>query len=89
MIILFFSLNTILLNNNIINLRWATRQENTRYSKLSSKNTSGIKGVSFHKKTKKWRAQIKVGEKRIHLGRFDSEIEAHNSYLKFVKENNL
>eukprot|EP01038_Epipyxis_sp_PR26KG_P018376 gene18376-25887_t len=34
-------------NNNISNLRYASVQENARNSKLSSKNTSGIKGMEL------------------------------------------
>ena len=38
------------LNNNLNNLRWCTQSENQQNSKLSSRNTTGVKGVSFEKK---------------------------------------
>jgi len=60
------------LNNNINNLRWATNQENSQNRQLSSNNTSGVKGVSFHKKANKWQAHIKIDGIKIHLGYFDN-----------------
>lgn len=58
-------------NNNINNLRWVTHQENQWNKNISSKNTSGIKGVSWYKRDKKWRATINLNTK-IHLGYFDN-----------------
>jgi hypothetical protein len=40
-------------NNIITNLRWATKSENSRNSKMKSRNTSGIKGVLME--NGKWR----------------------------------
>ena len=58
------------LDNTISNLRWVTSQQNNFNSSLSSKNTSTIKGVSFNKKMNKWKAQITINYKQIHLGYF-------------------
>ena len=38
--------------------------------------SSSFKGVSLHKKTKKWRAFIIENGKQKHLGLFSSEVEA-------------
>ena len=43
-------INNDKLNNNISNLRWCSQQQNSYNQKLSSVNTSGSKGVYFHKK---------------------------------------
>ena len=59
------------LNNNINNLRYATYQENNRNRQISIKNTSGSKGVTFHKKNNKWMAQIKINGKNKFLGYFE------------------
>ncbi len=59
-------------NNNVLNLRWATQQQNTRNSKLNSNNTSGVKGVSWDKKSKKWFAQIKINRINKRIGYFDN-----------------
>jgi len=67
------------LNNNVTNLRWATHQENNRNRQLSTKNTSGIKGVSFNKNKNKWEAYINIHEIKIHLGYFDNIEDAKQS----------
>ena len=36
-------------NNNIKNLRWATRAENNQNSSMRKDNTTGVKGVVWHK----------------------------------------
>ena len=64
------------LNNNITNLRFATHTENQQNVSISSKNTSGFKGVCFRKANNKWRAQIKIDGKNKHLGYFDTIDEA-------------
>jgi hypothetical protein len=64
------------LNNNVENLRWATVQENNRNCVLSSKNTSGFKGVTFHKGDNKWQSQIKIDGRNIYLGSFNTIEEA-------------
>jgi len=59
-------------NNKIENLRPATPSENQRNKGISRNNTSGVKGVTWYKNCKLWRAQIRVNGKRIHLGYFKS-----------------
>lgn len=73
------------LNNDISNLREATRQENSRNQKkpksYGGKQTTSIyKGVSWNKPIKKWISYIWIDGKNKHLGCFDSEIEAAKSY---------
>ena len=58
-------------NNNISNLRFATPKENGQNRILSSNNTSNVKGVSFDKRRKKWRAHIKIDGISIHIGYYD------------------
>ena len=61
-------------NNRIENLRVATTSENGWNSKISVRNKSGVKGVTWNKQRNKWRAYISVNCKNIHLGSF-SDIE--------------
>jgi len=68
------------LNNRRANLRLATRAENNRNRKIGSDNSSGLKGVSFHKHAKKWQAQIRIEGKQVHLGYFREPAEAHKAY---------
>lgn len=54
------------------NCRWATPTQQQRNKGLTSTNTSGVAGVYWSKKNKKWYAQITVKYKSIHLGYFTS-----------------
>lgn len=58
------------LDNRKTELRICTNQNNCMNQGLSKNNTSGVTGVSFHKKTKKWQAYIKVNFRYIYLGLF-------------------
>lgn len=72
-------INGDILDNRKYNLRVCTTKENIRNSK-PQEGTSTYKGVSWDKDRNKWIAQIKVDRKGIHLGRFDSEIQAAEAY---------
>jgi hypothetical protein len=74
------------LNNNVKNLRWATYQENSFNRQAPRNNTSNIKGVSFGKKTNKWRAQIKLNGKNLYLGLFNNIEEATKARKKKANE---
>lgn len=58
------------------NLRRVTKQQNAYNSKMSTRNTSGVKGVCYVSKWRKWIAQIGLNGKTIRLGTFDSFEEA-------------
>ena len=68
------------LNNNILNLRWCNDQQNSSNKKISNKNKSGYKGVYFSNHAKKWCAQIKYNNKKIHIGYFIDIIDAAKAY---------
>ncbi len=73
-------------HNNLINLRFATRQENNRNAKLSSNNTSGTKGVSWHKGKNRWTAKITINGKQINLGSFLNKDDAINIRIQRAKD---
>ena len=73
-------------NNNIKNLRWATTQDNSCNRGKTKNNKSGFKGVSFHKPSKTYRAQIKINDKYKNLGHFKSAEEASKVYDAKAKE---
>ena len=68
------------LDNRRDNLRLATAAQNSRNCKPVMGGTSEMKGVSWHKASNRWRAQIRVETKKIHLGIFKSEADAYAAY---------
>lgn len=68
------------LNNQQANLRVATRSQNNANAGLRKDNTSGFKGVFWHRHTRTWQAQIRVSGRHISLGRFDDPREAARAY---------
>ena len=77
------------LNNNVNNLRWATRSENERNKPKKQNTKSKYKGVYFVVKPNKWKACIKISGKSKHIGVFNTEEEAGLAYNQFIIENNL
>ena len=77
-------INHIKDDNRIENLREVTQKCNLRNSKVSAKNTSGVRGVHYDKRSGKWGAQIKVDNKGINLGLFNDKITA--AMIRFESE---
>lgn len=74
-------LNHNRLDNRKVNLRLCNQHQNNGNYRLSRHNTSGYKGVGFHKKSEKWRAYIQVsGRKQRHLGLFPTSALAAKAY---------
>jgi len=73
------------LDNRRSNLRIVTASQNSINKKISTKNTSGFKGVSFHKGDKKWRACIKVNGVSKFLGSFNDKLDAASAYAEAAK----
>ena len=65
--------NRIQTDNRVENLQIVDNQKNAF--------NRSAKGCCFHKRIKKWIAQITVNGNTIHLGYFDTEEEAHQAYL--------
>lgn len=59
-------------DNRLCNLRLATSTKNKHNTSFRANNTSGHRGVTWHKKRKKWQAQISVNNQHQYLGVFDS-----------------
>ena len=77
-------------NNRISNLRVVSRKVNMENTGRHGRNTSGFKGVSFCKASKKWRAFICHKRRVISLGYFSTPETAHAAYVtareKFFQE---
>lgn len=70
-------------NNRISNLRDVTALTNSQNLRKASINntSSGLLGVSWHVRHKKWSAKIRIPGARLHLGYFDDKHEAHAAYV--------
>jgi hypothetical protein len=74
------------LNNNVDNLRLSGRRLQGQNRGTRSDNTSGVKGVHWHKGTSKWQAYIEVENKRKHLGLYATLKEAAEARNAAVRE---
>lgn len=61
-------INRVKTDNRILNLRDVTQRENVANSGLSRKNTSGHKGVSWHKALGRWMVKAKKDGKNHYIG---------------------
>ena len=77
-------INRIKDDNRWENLREATRQCQNRNCSISKNNTSGIKGVYWGARVRKWCANVAVNRKIKSLGTFDDFLEA--AYHRFAAE---
>lgn len=69
-------------DNRIVNLRIAKHAENMRNrAGRQANNTSGVLGVTWYKARKRWRAQIFVDGRGLHLGLFKTIEEARQARI--------
>lgn len=68
------------IGNSFANLRLADDWQNAANAKTRKDNTSGAKGVSWHKRIGKWQAQISDAGKHKSLGYFESISKAQEAY---------
>ena len=59
-------------DNRKQNLVIVTRSQNQMNASMQINNTSGVKGVDYHKASQKWRARIGINRTSIDLGLFDN-----------------
>lgn len=74
------------LNCRRSNLRAASGAENARNRRLRKDNTSGFKGVSWHRPRAKWVAYIQVAGKNRYLGLFSDRETAARAYDVAARE---
>lgn len=73
-------------DNRWANLREATNSQNMQNVGKIKSNTSGYRGVGWHKKAQKWRAYININQKTHHLGLFNTKEEAKTAYEEARKK---
>lgn len=74
--------NFIKTDNRVENLEIVSTRENSNRKHL--KSTSEYTGVHWRKQSNKWHAQIIVDGKKLHIGLFDTELEASQYYENAV-----
>jgi hypothetical protein len=79
-------IDTIKSNCKWNNLRIGTGRQNMFNQGIRSTNTSGVKGVSWCKQTKKWEANIRHEGRNIKLGRYNSIEEASTAVVAKRKQ---
>jgi len=75
--------NNIKTDNRLDNFQVISQRKNCSKDK---KGSSKYNGVSWHKRDKKFQSRIYVNGKRKHLGYFNNEIDASNTYQKELKK---
>jgi hypothetical protein len=74
------------LNNSRANLRICTPSQNQQNRKHQALNTSGYRGVTYHKRLARWQAQLGHDGRKHYLGVFHNPIDAARAYdLKAVE----
>jgi hypothetical protein len=73
-------------DNRIANLRNATYEQNAQNREKNCRNTSGYKGVTWHKRDQRWQAAITIKRKVIHLGYYQNPLDAYSAYIEASKK---
>ena len=73
-------------DNRLSNLRSATRSQNQFNTPAKVTSNSGVKGVYFNKRKKKWEARIGADKARKGLGYFNSIEDAEAAYKRAAIE---
>ena len=68
------------LNNQKVNMRECSTQENSFNQKRRKNTTSKFKGVSWYKRRSVWEAYIHIDYSKKKIGYFDSELDAAIAY---------
>lgn len=73
-------------NNSWQNIRPATIAQNMGNQTKQKRNTSGYKGVCWDKNKNKWLASIRINNRNVFLGRYDTKKEAALAYDRAALE---
>ena len=73
------------LNNRRSNLRLVTRSQNQANRRHNRTSRSRYKGVTWHKRRKRWMARIQVRGRRITIGYYADALQAAYEYDAFAR----
>ena len=68
-------------DNRIVNLRVATRSQNTANIRKKCNSGNKLKGVTPARDGVRYKAQIRINGKNTYLGTYSNEEEAHAAYM--------
>lgn len=80
-------INGIRSDNRLENLRLVSNQENNKNKRMYRNNSSGVTGITWNKKERKWVATIVINCKLKHLGYFtdfDKAVEVRRDWEKKI-----
>lgn len=75
-------INSVKSDNRLENLEYVHQRENVTHAS-KRKHLTGAYYNKFHKR---WQSMLHHNNKKIHLGAFHTEIEAHEAYMRKLKE---
>lgn len=78
-------INGVKHDNRLVNLRHCSNKRNSENRKMSSRNTSGYRGVSYDKHLRKFKAYIGHNMESIHVGVFDT-VDAAAAAAKVARD---
>ena len=79
-------INRVRTDNRIANLRLCSVAKNSFNMRRDRQNSSGYKGVYWHKKAKKYSAAVKLNRVSYYLGLFNTAEEAYKAYVNKAKQ---
>lgn len=83
-------INGIRSDNRIKNLRDVTNSVNLQNQhKARANNKSGLLGVHWSKRSKKWEASICIDGKNVYIGVFTDKNKAHEAYLSKKRQHHI
>jgi len=80
-------INHIQSDNRVDNLEWCTNRQNCSLKQIH--NNGKLIGAVLDNRDNKWSSRIRIDGKQKSLGRYDTELEAHEAYIQYKADHNI